>query len=72
MRIYIERRQEIVAQWLVLCPLFEVCEREKGYEGGGHRREAWWCQDAKEKQLWATLEDSREAKGRRIGGEMGT
>ena len=39
---YIGTRQEIVAQWVALRPMFEVCEGEKGYEGGGRRREAWW------------------------------
>ena len=34
-------------------------------------REAWWRQEATEKQLRATLADSWEAKGRRsIGGYM--
>ena len=27
-RIYIERRQATVVQWMSLHPLFEVCERE--------------------------------------------
>ena len=34
-RIYIERRQETVAQRVVIRPLFEVCARETGCEGGG-------------------------------------
>ena len=33
-RIYIERCQTTVAQWVALRPLFEVCARETGYEGG--------------------------------------
>ena len=71
-RIYIEQQQATVAQWVALHPLFEVCARETGYEGGGRRRKAWWRQEAKEKQLCDTLADSREAKRRRrIGGEMG-
>ena len=37
-KTYIGRQQTTVAQWVALRPLFEVCEREKGYEGGGHRR----------------------------------
>ena len=32
--IYIEQRQATVAQWVALRPLFEVCARETGYEGG--------------------------------------
>ena len=37
-RIYIERRQATVAQWVALRPLFEVCARETGYEIRGQRR----------------------------------
>ena len=43
-RIYIEQRQETVAQWVALRPLFQVCTREIGYEGGERRRKAWWRQ----------------------------
>ena len=71
-RTYIWRQQENVAQWVALHPLFEVCERETGYEGGGRRREAWWRQEASEKQLWATLADLREAKRMSNGGEIVT
>ena len=71
-RIYIERRQATVAQWVVLRPLFDVCARETGYEGGGRRRKVCWRQEVTVKQLRATMEDSREAKRRRrSGGEMG-
>ena len=71
-RICIERRRATVAQWVALRPLFEVCSRETGYEGGGLRRKVWWSQDMTEKQLRTTLEDSRESKRRRrSGGEMG-
>ena len=70
-RTYIEQRQATVAQWVALRPLFEVCARETGYEGGGWMRKVWWRQEATEKQLQATLEDSREAKRRRrSGGKM--
>ena len=34
-RIYIERRQATVEQWVALHPLFSLCARETGYEGGG-------------------------------------
>ena len=71
-RIYIEQRQATVTQWVVLYPLFQVCARDTGYAGGGRRRKVWWRQEATEKQLQATLEDSWEAKRRRrSGGEMG-
>ena len=72
-RIYIEKQQATVAQWVALHPLFEVCARETGYEGGGRRRKVWWRQEATEKQLQDTLEESQEVKiRRRIGEEMGT
>ena len=32
---YIERRQAIVAEWVALRPILEVCDIETGYEGGG-------------------------------------
>ena len=61
-----------MAQWVALRPLFEVCARETGYEGGGRRRKVWWRQEATGKQFRFTLEDSREAKrSRRSGGEIG-
>ena len=44
-RTYIERRQETVAQWVALRPLFQVCAKETGYEGGGRRRKVWWRQE---------------------------
>ena len=63
---YIGRKQATVAQCVALRPLFEVCERGEWYEGGGRRREAWWRQEATEKQLRVTLEGiSWEAKRRR-------
>ena len=33
--IYIEIWKATVAQWVALRPLFEVCARDPGYEGGG-------------------------------------
>ena len=50
--------------------LFEVCARDTEYKGGGGRREAWWRQEATEKQLRTTLTDSREAKERNTSGDM--
>ena len=43
-RIYIERRQATVSKWVALHPLFELCTRETGYEGGGRRKKLWWRQ----------------------------
>ena len=71
-RIYIEQQQATVAQWVALHPLFEVCARETWYEGGGLSRKVCWCQEARRKQLCATLEELREDKRRRSrGGEIG-
>ena len=56
-----------MAQWVVLRPIFEVCSGGKGYEGVGNSREAWWCQEATEKQLWETFAGvSWEAKRRSL------
>ena len=64
--LYIGIRKATVAQWVTLQPILEVCAGEKGCEGGGLSREAWWLQEATEKQLQATLERiSWEEKKRR-------
>ena len=55
---YIGRRQATVAQWVVLHPLFEVCARKTGYERGGLRMEAWWRQEAKEKNFGPPWQES--------------
>ena len=41
---------------MALRPIYEVFERESGYDGGGRRREQWWRQTAARKQLRAALE----------------
>ena len=69
-RTYIDRRQATLDQWVALHPLFGVCTRETGYEGGGSRMDLWWRQEATEKKLQATLAESQETKGSKIGGEM--
>ena len=68
-RIYIEQRQETVAQWVALHPLFEVCARETGYEGGGRRRKVWWCQEARENNFVPLCKIYGKLKGG--GGEVG-
>ena len=40
-----------------LQPIFGVCARETGYEGGGRLREPWWQQAAAEKQMRDTVEE---------------
>ena len=54
---YIVRRQQTMENWVVLRPTFEVCAREMGYDGGGHRRNAWWRQDALDTQNRENLEE---------------
>ena len=71
--IYIGIWKATVAQWVALRTRFKVCAGEKGYEGGGNMREAWWRKEATEKQLRATLSGiSRESKRRRKLGESVT
>ena len=46
-------------------PIFEVCIRETGYEGGGSKRDAWWRQEVEDTKLRETLEKiSQEARRR--------
>ena len=35
---YINRRQETVAEWVAMRPIFEVCAKETGFEGGERAR----------------------------------
>ena len=43
---YIDRQQETVAEWVVLRPILEFCNKEKGYEGSGRRLKPQWQQTA--------------------------
>ena len=61
-RIYIEKRQATMAQWVALRPLFGVCARDTLYEGGGHRRKAWWRQDLTDKNSRPTWHTCRKLK----------
>ena len=71
--IYIGRLQATMTQWMALQPIFEVYAGGKVYEGGGHRREAWWIQEAIEHKLQAKLTGVlREANMRRRLGEIVT
>ena len=68
--IYVERQQTTVAQWVALRPLFEVCARETGYEGGGRRRKVWWRQEATEKNFgppWKTRGKLKGGGGGAVG-----
>ena len=55
LRTYIDRRQVIVAEWVVLRPILGVCDKETGYEEEGRPREPWWRQTTTRKHLSATL-----------------
>ena len=46
-----------MAEWVDLWPIFEVCENDTGYEGGGRLQEPWWRQATAEKNLRAMLEE---------------
>ena len=38
-REYIESRQATVVEWVTLRPVFEVCVKDTGFEGGGKEQE---------------------------------
>ena len=50
------RRQETVAEWVTNRPIFDVCARNTGFEGGGRLWVPWWRQNAAKEQLRVTLE----------------
>ena len=56
LQTYLEKRQAIVAEWVVLRPIFDVCARDTGYEGGERLRVPWWRQAAVHKQLKVVVE----------------
>ena len=45
-----------VAEWVTLRPIFDVCARETGYEGGRRLQLPWRRQDIAENQLNITVE----------------
>ena len=46
-----------VVEWVALRPIFEVCEKETGYKGGGRVHEQWWRQTTAERHLKTTLKE---------------
>ena len=44
LREYINKRQELLAEWVALRPIFEVYTKELGYAGGGKLQETWCTQ----------------------------
>ena len=61
---YIDKRQATVSEWAELRPIFEVCTKDTGYEGGGKLRGPWWRQEAAEQQLETTLKNVLPAAGK--------
>ena len=51
-----DRRQVNVVDWVTLWPIFDVCVRDMGNEGGGRLWVLWWRQEASENQLRVTVE----------------
>ena len=45
---------------MALRPIYEICDRETGYEGGGRRHDPWRRQTAAWKQLREMLEENLE------------
>ena len=80
LRTYLDRRQETVAEWVALWPIFDVCVREMGNEGGGILWVPWWRQEASENQLRVTVESilglerlrHQQEIGRRGGSKEGS
>ena len=60
-RTYVDMQQAAVAEWVALRPIFDVCTRKTGYEGGGRLGVPWWRQEAAENQLKVIV-------GGRVGG----
>ena len=61
-----------MAEWVDLRPIFDLCSRETGYEGGGKLQVPWRRQAAAEKQLKVAVEEilggAREKWRRESGG----
>ena len=57
LQIYLGRIQETVAEWVSQRPIFDVCARDTGYEGGGKIQVKWWIQATTENQVKVTVED---------------
>ena len=53
---YINRWQTTVVEWVALRPIYEVFEKEMGYNGEGRRGDLWWRQTVPRAQLRATIE----------------
>ena len=45
-----------MAEWVAIRPIFDVCDRETGYEIGWRLQVLWWRQAAAVKKLKVALE----------------
>ena len=62
----------MVAHWVVLRPIFGMCERETSQEEGGRRRDAWRRKEATETHHRATIKEILQEYRRRRQGERDT
>ena len=67
-----------MAEWVSLRPIFDVCARETGYEGGERLQVPWWKQVAEHKQNKIMVEAiltaarvHRQQESGRCGGSKG-
>ena len=60
-----------MAEWVALQPIFYVCTRDTGYEGGGRLLVPWWRQEAAENQMEVTVEAISAAARVRLRQESG-
>ena len=60
-----------MVEWVALLPIFGVCVRGAGYEGGGKLRVPWWRHSVAEKQLKVTVQEILEAERERWRPESG-
>ena len=58
---YINRQNTTVLEWMALWPIYEVCEKDTGYDGRGGRCEPWWRQTVPMEQMRATIESISSA-----------
>ena len=56
LRTYVVRIQATVAEKLYTQPIFDVCDQETGFEGGGRLWVIWWGQKDAEDQLRVAVE----------------
>ena len=60
-----------VAEWVAIRPIFDVCARETGYEGGGRLQVPWWRQKAATNQMRFMVEEILAAERERQRYESG-